>query len=94
VKVATVQLKKRALKEDKVDQPPKRVCTNASRKRNTVNSYTSSSKSDCVMVQHSGTTNSEEKEASNVVREGRKLEVSISQSGRFGRTVRLPTRFR
>jgi hypothetical protein len=94
VKAAIVQLKKRALEEDEVDQPSKRVRTNASRKRNAANSHTSSSKSDCTIVQHSGATNSERNEASNVVHKGRKLEVTILQSGRFGRAVRLPTRFR
>src|ERR1700755_1538132 len=94
VKVATVRLKKRALEEDKVDQLSKRARTNASRKRNAANSHTSSSKSDCAIVQHSDATHSEGNGALNIVHEGNTLGVSILQSGRFGRTVRLPTRFR
>jgi DDE superfamily endonuclease/Tc5 transposase DNA-binding domain len=93
-KEAAVQSKKRSLKGDGVDQPRKRVCTNASRTQNADNSHLPSRKPDYPMAQHSGPTISEIEEVPNVVRGGRKLGVSISHPGRFGRAIRLPTRFR
>jgi hypothetical protein len=94
VKEAAVQSKKRSLEEDRVDQPQKRVRTNASRIRNATNSHPSTGKSDFTIVQHSARTISEEEEASSAVRVEKEVEVPISHSGRFGRTIRLPTRFR
>ena len=68
--------------------------TNASRRRSVNNSYTLSTESDYIIVQPLGSIITEEEEASSVVRIARESEVVISYSGRFGRTVRLPTRFR
>ena len=94
LKEAATQSKKRSLADDAGDRPQKRVRTNASRTRTAPNSRPASSKLDTAIAEHSATPISEEGEAPSVVQKGRKLEVPISQFGRSGRTIRLPTRFR
>jgi hypothetical protein len=94
VKEAALKSKKRPLEVDGVDQPRKTVRTNASRRRTADGSHASSTDPDYEMVEHSATIISEEEELSNVVRRAGNLQVSISHSGRSGRAVRLPTRFR
>ena len=94
MKETAAQSKKRPLEEVTVDRPQKRVRTDAPRTRTAANSHHSSSKRGKVMAGHSATPISEEEEAPDNVQKGRKLMVPISQSGRFGRTIQLPTRFR
>jgi hypothetical protein len=93
-KEIVVQSKKRPLEEDEVEQPQKRPRTNASRVRNADNSRASSIKPNTrVAKQSTRTISGTEKEV-----EGRdkefQSEEQFSHSGRSGRSVRLPTRFR
>ena len=88
------QSKKRSLKDEVVNQPRKRARTSAARTQTAANPLAALTKLDSALAEHSGTSISEEEDDSNIVQKGRELRVSISQSGRFGRAVRLPTRFR
>ena len=94
MKETTIHSKKRSLEEEVVNQPQKRVRTNTSWVRTAPNSHHSSIKGDNKLVEHSATPILKEQENLNIVQKERKLRVPISESGRFGRTVRLPTRFR
>lgn len=93
-KQAAVQLKKRSLEESEVDQPRKRVCTTASRTRSEGNSRASSMEPNTRMIKQSGRTISDTERSFEVVREDMQSEDPISHSGRSGREIRLPTRFR
>jgi hypothetical protein len=94
LKAATVRIKKRSLKEDGVDRPQKRVRVNASRTQNAGESSASSIRPATRIAQQSTCTTPESEAGS--VGENREvqLEEVISHSGRSGRAVRLPTRFR
>ena len=76
-KKTAVQLRKRSLKEEAVNQPRRRLCTSTSRGRTTVNSHASSSKLDHVIVEHSTTTILEEEEVPSIIYGGRKSKVII-----------------
>ena len=93
-KVAAVQSKKRSLEEDVVEQPRKRVRTNASRVRSAATSHVSSIELDTRTVQDSARTISR----TDLNRSGYNTpdlsEGLILTSQRSGRAVRLPTRFR
>jgi hypothetical protein len=93
-KEATVQSKKRVIEDDEVDQPQKRVRTTASRIRTAVNSRGSSIGPSTRVLKQSIRTIANAKTAANVVNQGVQIEHPISQFGRSGRAVRLPTRFR
>ncbi len=93
-KKATVQSRKRSLEEDEVDQPQKRPCTNASRIRSTGNSRASSIQVDTRVAQQSIRTISQSENRSEGVQQEIEVDGQISHSGRSGRAVRLPTRFR
>ena len=93
-KKATVRSKKRSLEEDRVDQPQKRVRTNTSPIRNAGNSRASSTNVNTGMAQRVTRMISNKEEAFHDVQEGPQSEDPISQFGRSGRAIRLPTRFR
>ena len=89
-----VQSKKRALEDEAVDRPSKRVRTDQSRMRTASNPRTASRKLNSTVVKQPTTAVTEEEEVVDIVQKRKKLGVPISQSGRFGRAVQLPTRFR
>jgi DDE superfamily endonuclease/Tc5 transposase DNA-binding domain len=88
------ELKKRSLEDQVVDRPPKRVRTHTSRTRTASKSHLISTTLEDEMVEGVATPNAEDEKDLNEVQRGRKSNMLVSQSGRFGRTVRLPTRFR
>jgi hypothetical protein len=87
-------LKKRSLEDARVDQPRKRVRTNASRTRNLGNSRASSIGVITEIAQQATRTISSFETASSSFYEGMQSDGQLSQFGRSGRTIRLPTRFR
>ena len=93
-KKTAVQSKKRALEEREENQPKKRVRTDPSRSRNAADSHGSRRKLDSTVVDQSSRTIAGAEHVLGGRSGGNESEVSISQSGRMGRTVRLPERFR
>ena len=93
-KEAGVRSKKRSLKDEEVDQPRKRSRTNASRIRNAGSQHTSSIQLDTRIAQQSSRTILETEIDFRDIYQGIELEGQISYSRRFGRALRLPTRFR
>ena len=93
-KEANVRVKKRLLEEDGVDRPRKRMRTSASRTPNTSDSRASSIGPSTRVPKKSTRTISNAEIPTNVVNHGVQSEGLISQVGRSGRAVRLPTRFR
>lgn len=93
-KETVVRSKKRPLEEDEIEQPQKRPRTNTSRVRNAGNSRASSIKPDTrIAKQSTRTISTVEKQSEGTGREFQSEE-QFSHSGRFGRAVRIPTRFR
>jgi hypothetical protein len=93
-KQSIVQLKKRSLEEEGEDRPQKRVRTSASRVRHARNSCASSTILGTRTVQRAPRTMYTVETTSSDSGEGRESEDAISQFGRSGRAIRLPTRFR
>jgi hypothetical protein len=91
---ATVRLKKRSFTEDGIDQARKRVRISTSCTRNAGNSQVSSIRVDTRIVQQATHTISNTEEAFHGVQEGVRSKDPISQFGRSGRAIQLPTRFR
>jgi hypothetical protein len=92
-KEVTVRSEKRALEEDEV-QPQKRVRTTVSLTRNADDSRASSIKVSTRMRRQATGIISNTETAFHGIQEGVQSEGLISQFGRPGRAVRLPTRFR
>ena len=93
-KAAAVQSKKRLLEEDEVDHPRKRVRTTTSRRRNADSTRDSNIGLNTGSVQHSTRAILDQLENASAVRQADHSEDLFSYSGRSGRAVRLPTRFR
>jgi hypothetical protein len=93
-KKRSVQSKKRALKDDGVDQPQKRVRMTVSLTRNAGDSHASSIGLNTRVPKQSTCMISNAKKALNDIHEGVQSEDPISQFGRSGRAIRLPTRFK
>ena len=93
-KKRSVQSKKRALEDDEVDQPQKRVRMSVSLTRNAGDSHASSIRLNTRVLKQSTYIISNAKTALNDIHEGVQSEDPISQFGRSGRAIRLPTRFR
>ena len=70
------------------------MCINASCIYNAANSHYLSNEPDSEIVQYSAYIILEKEEAPNVVRIESEVEIQILYSRRFGRAIRLPTRFR
>ena len=93
LKATAKQSKKRSLEDQAVNSSSKRVRLDPSRRRSAANSHVSPSKVDRIVAESSATTTIAWNTLPNIMqnaRESRRLNV---QSGRFGRTVKLPTRF-
>jgi hypothetical protein len=94
VKKRGVQSKKRALEEDEVDQPQKRVRLTVSLTRDAGNSRASSIGLNTRVPKQSTYMILNTQTALNDVHKGVQSEDPVSQFGRSGRAIRLPTRFR
>ena len=88
------QSKKRALKEDEVDQPQKRVRLTVSLTREAGNLRASSIGLNTRVLKQSTCMTTNAQTSLNDVHKGIQSEDPISQFGRSGRAIRLPTRFR
>jgi hypothetical protein len=93
-KQAIVRSKKRPLEEDEVDRPQKTVRISTSRTRNAGDSRDSSIGRSNRTAQKTPCTASNIEAASSDIHHGLQSEKTISQFGRSGRAIRLPTRFR
>jgi hypothetical protein len=94
VMIYVIRSKKRSFKEDKINQPQKRVRTTVSRTRNADNSRDSSIRPHTGIVQQLPRTISDTERGVNAEQKDMQLKDLISYSERSGRAVRLPTRFR
>ena len=93
-KQAAIQSKKRPLEDNKVDQPRKRVHMITSHMCNAEDSHTSSIGPNTKTVKQSSRTISDTERSFDVIGQDKQLEDPILHSGRSGRAIRLPTRFR